>query len=511
MIRLTRNASRWMRSASREATSGSCSTSSVSARRPSAPMGVFSSWLTLAMKSRRISSRRRRSETSSIIASTPSWRRPSSMSDARTLQRAPRRAVEVDGALGAAPAPRLGRAARSRPGRRSRRRSGSSSAGRRARCGRRPCRTRRTGRGRAGACRATGGAGSTSALVSRHRLGRRPRHLLEVAERGLDAAVVGRRVVGAEPGAERLRAAGRSRDDPTCAPRRTRRPSRRRPTATAVAMRTAQRRPGRRVERAEHEPKHGRDASLGRSPRPLVASRPTRRRHAGPTCPRQRQAHPDMSGLPAADAAAAGRRASPGGRSSGPGGARDRRARVGARPHSHNVHQSMAGRRAVAHLGRRRAAHRRRTGAHQLLLPLRAGTSADAAPRLVFGSAAGGAASCAAPPRPRSSRSSSTFFSRSRSWFAAAAVAARHVGGLLAATTTPPVTATWFLAERQPALLAVPRRRAPRARSAACSTHSLRGSLGELWRTVLLRLPSRSCSARRARGSSASRSRRPTS
>ncbi len=50
------------------------------------PSGVFSSWLTLATKSRRISSSRRRSETSSIMAMTPSGRRPSSMSRARTVR-----------------------------------------------------------------------------------------------------------------------------------------------------------------------------------------------------------------------------------------------------------------------------------------------------------------------------------------------------------------------------------------------------------------------------------------
>ena len=80
MIRLTRNASVWMRLARRWATVGSVSATSVSASSPRAPIGVFSSWLTLATKSRRISSRRRRSETSSITAITPRVRRPSSMS-----------------------------------------------------------------------------------------------------------------------------------------------------------------------------------------------------------------------------------------------------------------------------------------------------------------------------------------------------------------------------------------------------------------------------------------------
>ncbi len=105
MIRLTRNASVWMRLASRCATSTSGSDTRVSASRPSAPMGVFSSWLTLATKSRRISSSRRRSETSSIMAITPSGRRPSSMSCARTVRVRAGWAVEVERPLGRLPVP----------------------------------------------------------------------------------------------------------------------------------------------------------------------------------------------------------------------------------------------------------------------------------------------------------------------------------------------------------------------------------------------------------------------
>ena len=71
MIRLMRKASVWMRLARRWATVVSFSATSVSASSPIAPMGVFSSWLTLATKSRRISSRRRRSDTSSMAAITP--------------------------------------------------------------------------------------------------------------------------------------------------------------------------------------------------------------------------------------------------------------------------------------------------------------------------------------------------------------------------------------------------------------------------------------------------------
>ena len=84
MMRLTRKASLWMRPARRWATSGSGSDTRVSASRPSAPIGVLSSWLTLATKSRLISSSRRDLEMSSISAMTPSGRRPSSIWLART-------------------------------------------------------------------------------------------------------------------------------------------------------------------------------------------------------------------------------------------------------------------------------------------------------------------------------------------------------------------------------------------------------------------------------------------
>ncbi len=85
MIRLTRKASVLIREARRWATVGSGSTVNVSASRPRAPIGVFNSWLTLATKSRRISSRRRRSDTSSMMAITPRGRRPSSTSRVRTV------------------------------------------------------------------------------------------------------------------------------------------------------------------------------------------------------------------------------------------------------------------------------------------------------------------------------------------------------------------------------------------------------------------------------------------
>ena len=84
MMRVIRKASVWMRLASRWATVAPSRSRSVSASSPRAPIGVFSSWLTLATKSRRISSRRRRSETSSITAMTPRVRWPLSMLWVRT-------------------------------------------------------------------------------------------------------------------------------------------------------------------------------------------------------------------------------------------------------------------------------------------------------------------------------------------------------------------------------------------------------------------------------------------
>ena len=99
MIRLTRKASLWIRPARRWATSASGSATSVSASRPSAPMGVLSSWLTLATKSRRISSSRRRSETSSMSAMTPRGRRPSSIWRARTCNVRRGRPVQIERAL----------------------------------------------------------------------------------------------------------------------------------------------------------------------------------------------------------------------------------------------------------------------------------------------------------------------------------------------------------------------------------------------------------------------------
>ena len=72
MSRPARSASDMMCRARRRTTSGSSSSTSVSASTPRAPIGVRSSWLTLAAKSRRTASSRRRSEMSSTKAMVPS-------------------------------------------------------------------------------------------------------------------------------------------------------------------------------------------------------------------------------------------------------------------------------------------------------------------------------------------------------------------------------------------------------------------------------------------------------
>ena len=70
-IRDRRSASRTTRSASCCTTAASSVAAIVSASRPSAPIGVFSSWLTLATKSRRTLSTRRASDTSRVNATAP--------------------------------------------------------------------------------------------------------------------------------------------------------------------------------------------------------------------------------------------------------------------------------------------------------------------------------------------------------------------------------------------------------------------------------------------------------
>jgi hypothetical protein len=62
------------------------------------------------------------------------------------------------------------------------------------------------------------------------------------------------------------------------------------------------------------------------------------------------------------------------------------------------------------------------------------------------------------------------------------------VGGALEHSTTPPVTSAWF-AERQHLLFAVAAPVALLALIAGILHATLHGALGELWRTVLLRLP----------------------
>ena len=71
-MRARRSASLTMRSANGRVTAGSVSDASVSASTSSAPIGVFSSWLTLATKSRRTLSIRWMSDTSDTNAAAPS-------------------------------------------------------------------------------------------------------------------------------------------------------------------------------------------------------------------------------------------------------------------------------------------------------------------------------------------------------------------------------------------------------------------------------------------------------
>ena len=68
IVLATRCDSATIRSDTRRTTSGSLSSASASASTARAPTGVFNSWLMLATKSVRIASTRRRSLTSSIVA-----------------------------------------------------------------------------------------------------------------------------------------------------------------------------------------------------------------------------------------------------------------------------------------------------------------------------------------------------------------------------------------------------------------------------------------------------------
>ena len=83
---------------------------SVSASRPSAPTGVFSSWLMLATKSRRTVSSRRRSDTSSTTTSTPDGPVLVGQRHGPHAEDPAGRAEQVELALG-----RPGRAGRRRP------------------------------------------------------------------------------------------------------------------------------------------------------------------------------------------------------------------------------------------------------------------------------------------------------------------------------------------------------------------------------------------------------------
>jgi hypothetical protein len=83
----------------------------------------------------------------------------------------------------------------------------------------------------------------------------------------------------------------------------------------------------------------------------------------------------------------------------------------------------------------------------------------------------------------------SSFFSVLASWFASAASwLLGLVGVLLQRTTSPPVTSSWFLAKER-LLFEVAAPVALLAFVAGVLHALVKGSLGELWRTVLLRLP----------------------
>lgn len=83
----------------------------------------------------------------------------------------------------------------------------------------------------------------------------------------------------------------------------------------------------------------------------------------------------------------------------------------------------------------------------------------------------------------------SAFFSSLAGWFAAAATwLLGLVGTLLEHSTTPPVTTSWFMA-KQRLLFDVAAPVALLALVGGVIHALLRGAVGELWRTVLLRLP----------------------
>lgn len=83
----------------------------------------------------------------------------------------------------------------------------------------------------------------------------------------------------------------------------------------------------------------------------------------------------------------------------------------------------------------------------------------------------------------------SAFFSVLATWFASAATwLLGLVGALLERTTAPPVTSAWFL-EKERLLFEVAAPIALLALVAGVLHALVRGALGELWRTVLLRLP----------------------
>ena len=83
----------------------------------------------------------------------------------------------------------------------------------------------------------------------------------------------------------------------------------------------------------------------------------------------------------------------------------------------------------------------------------------------------------------------SAIFSTFAGWFASAATwLLGLVGGAIEHSTTPPVTSTWFLA-REHLLFAVAAPVALLSLIGGILHATLHGALGDLWRTVLLRLP----------------------
>ena len=167
-MRPRRSDSRTSCSARRRTTSTSSAEAIVSARSPNAPSGVFSSWLTLATKSRRMLSTRRVSVTSWMSATAPRTSSPARSGRARSTSTS--RAAQT----GAAPAPRPRRGGRLRAADRARARRGLRRGGRHGsasppRCETPPGRRRRRRRRRPARSRGRGRADGTLRCPGRPR------------------------------------------------------------------------------------------------------------------------------------------------------------------------------------------------------------------------------------------------------------------------------------------------------------------------------------------------------